>query len=100
MTRSVLFLRTRPGKREELVRAFERLGVLQAASAQPGFLGAELHVPLDDADHVLVLASWASPEAYQAWLDNPIREAARAELEPLLAAEPEPHLYRVVEAVS
>jgi quinol monooxygenase YgiN len=100
MTRSLLFLRTKPGRRDELVQLLERLGVLGAASEQPGFLGAEMQVPLDSDDHVLVTASWASPEHYQGWLENPAREAMRPELEPLLAEEPEPRLYRVVESVS
>ncbi len=93
-------LRTKPGRRDELLQVFERLGILAAASEQPGFLGAELQVPLDDDEELLVTAGWASPEHYQAWLESPVRAAMRDELEPLLAAEPEPRLYRVVEAVS
>ncbi len=70
------------------------------AREQPGFLGAELQVPLDDADEVLVTATWASPEHYEGWLGSPIREAMGEEIEPLLADEPERRLYRLVETIS
>jgi quinol monooxygenase YgiN len=57
-------------------------------------------VPVDNDDHVLVTATWTSPEHYAGWLENPIREAMRSELEPLLADEPEPLVYHVVATVS
>ena len=100
MTRSLLYLRAKPGCRDRLLAVFERLSVLALASGQPGFLGAELHVPLDDGDEVLVTAAWASAEHYEAWLASPVREAMGEELMPLLAAEPERRLYRAVETVS
>jgi heme-degrading monooxygenase HmoA len=100
MTRSLLYLRTKPNRRDELLQVFERLGVLALASQQPGFLGAELQVPLDDGDEVLVTAAWASPEHYEAWLASPVREAMGDELMPLLEAEPERRVYRVVETIS
>ncbi len=82
------------------MHAFERLGVLAAASERPGFLGAELQVPYDDEDHLLVTASWASREHYGAWLESPIREALLQEVENLLVEEPDPRVYHVVESVS
>jgi len=36
---------------------------------------------------VLVVAEWESPESYQAWLGDPIREQLRERLEPLLAGD-------------
>lgn len=74
--------------------------MLVLASEQPGFIAAELHVPLDDADEVLVTAAWASSEHYEAWLASPIREAMGEELMPLLEEEPERRLYRAVATVS
>jgi heme-degrading monooxygenase HmoA len=100
MTRSVLFFALLPGKRDEFVAGFARLEVLRRASAQPGFRRGQLHVPVDGADEALVTADWDSPEAYRGWLDNPVRAEIQAELGPLLAADPEPRVYEVVEDVA
>jgi heme-degrading monooxygenase HmoA len=100
MTRSVLVLRAKPGRRDRLVELFSRLQVLEKASRQEGFVSCEVQVPADEDEHVLVTALWTSPEAYQGWLDNPIREEMRPELDELVAADPEPRVYQVVEALA
>ena len=74
--------------------------MLRRASEQPGFRRGQLHVPVEGGDEVLVTADWDSPEAYQGWLDNPIRAEIQAELGPLLAADPEPRVFEVVEDVT
>jgi heme-degrading monooxygenase HmoA len=99
MTRSVLVIRAKPGRRDELVELFSRLQVLEKASRQEGFVSCEVQVPADDDEHVLVTALWTSPDAYQGWLDNPVREEMRPELDKLVAVDPEPSVYVVVEAV-
>ena len=99
MTRSVLVFSILPGRRDEFVAGFTRLGVLRRASRQPGFRRGQLHVPVDDRDEVLVTADWDSPESYQGWLENPVRTEIQAELGPLLASDPEPRVYEVVEDV-
>ena len=100
MTRSVLYFSILPGRRDEFVAAFMRLGVLRGASRQAGFHRSQLHVPVDGRDEVLVTADWESPEAYEGWLENPVRATIQAELGPLLAADPEPRIYEVVEDVA
>jgi quinol monooxygenase YgiN len=100
MTRSVLVIRSKPGCRDRLVELFSRLQVLEKASRQDGFVSCEVQVPADDDEHVLVTALWTSPEAYQGWLDNPVREEMRPELDELTAADPEPRVYQIVEALS
>ncbi len=95
--RSVLTIRTKPGCRERLVELFDRLQILEKASRQAGFVSSEVHVPVDGDDHVLVTATWTSPEAYQGWLDNPVREEMRADLEELADGEPESRVYEIVE---
>ena len=97
MTRSVLVFRLLPGRRDEFVAGMRRLEVLRRASRQPGFRGSQLHVSVDDPDEALVTADWDSPDAYQGWLDNPVRAEIQAELGPLLAEEPVPRIYEVVE---
>ena len=99
MTRSVLYFSILPGRRDEFVAAFMRLGVLRRASRQAGFHRSQLHVPVDGRDEVLVTADWESPEAYEGWLENPVRAEIQAELGPLLASDPEPRVYEVVEDV-
>ena len=100
MTRSVLVIRAKPGCRDRLVELFTRLQVLEKASRQEGFVSCEVQVPTDDDEHVLVTALWTSPEAYQGWLDNPVREEMRPHLDELTAADPEPRVYEVVEALA
>jgi heme-degrading monooxygenase HmoA len=96
ITRSILRLRAKRDRRDELVALFERLGVFAAASEQPGFLGAELQLPLDDDDEVLVTAKWTSPEAYNGWLESGVRAAIGEQLEPLLDEDPKPRAYVIV----
>ena len=67
-TRSHLYLRAKAGKREELLDVLGRLEILTAIRDQPGFLGAELQVPFDDEDDVLLSTAWASREHYERWL--------------------------------
>jgi quinol monooxygenase YgiN len=100
MTRSFMYLRTKPGRHEELLRLFEALGVLVVGGEQPGLLAAELLVSVDDENDHLVIGEWASPEHYERWLGGPVPGGLLERLEPLLEREPETRVYRVVEAVS
>jgi quinol monooxygenase YgiN len=84
----MLALRAKPGRRDEVVALFERLEVLREAGAVSGFVSAELQIAADDADDLLVTATWESAAAYDAWLDSPVRERMRPALEELLAESP------------
>jgi len=96
VTRSILRLRVKPGRRDELVKLFDQLGIFAAASELDGFVSAELQVPLDDAEEVVVTATWTSPEAYEGWLASPVRAEIGAQLEPFLDGEPEPRACVIV----
>jgi quinol monooxygenase YgiN len=96
MVRSVLVLRARSGRRDDVVALFERLGILREASAIPGFVGAELQVATDAADELLVTATWESAAAYDAWLQSPVRERIGPELEELLGEPPASRVYELV----
>jgi quinol monooxygenase YgiN len=100
MTRSQLHLRAKPGKRDELLQALDRLEVFVAVREQPGFLAASVQVPFDDDDRVLVEGSWSSPEHYERWRMTPAREEMVRGLRHLLAEEPEVHVYHVIDAIS
>ena len=99
MTRSYIYLHAKAGRRDEVTNALDRLELLTAAREQPGFLTAEIQVPFDDQDHVLVWSSWASREHYERWLASPPSVNMFREITGLLAEEPELHVYRVVDAV-
>jgi quinol monooxygenase YgiN len=100
MVRSVLLLRALPGRRDDVQTLFRRLGVLREASRVAGFRDAELHLSADDEDELLVTATWDDDAAYSAWLESPVRERMRPELDELLAAEPVPRVYRLDHAVT
>jgi quinol monooxygenase YgiN len=99
-TRSILSIRTKPGRRDQLVELFTRLQILEKASRQEGFISSEVQVPVDDDDHIVVTATWTSPDAYRGWLENPIREEMRPELEKLAEGEPESRVYEIVETLT
>lgn len=99
MTRSVLYIRAKPGCRDRIVELFSRLQVLEKASRQDGFISCEVQVPADDDDHVLVTALWTSADAYRGWLENPVREDLNRELGPLTASDPEPRVYDVLKTL-
>lgn len=100
MTRCHLYLRVKPGKRDELLKLLDRLEVLTAKRGQPGFLAAEIQVPVEDDERVLVWSSWASREHYERWLGSPAGAEMLREIRRLLTAEPESRVYRVVAAIA
>jgi quinol monooxygenase YgiN len=99
MTRSLLFLRARPDSGTVLLRTLERLGVLTAASAQPGFLGIEVATAFDDPDDIVLVESWASRELYERWAAGPGAALWHDTIRTLLVDEPVTRVYHVVEAV-
>ncbi|HVP75904.1 MAG TPA: antibiotic biosynthesis monooxygenase [Gaiellaceae bacterium] len=99
MIRSHVYLHTKARRRDEVVNALNRLEVITAAREQPGFLAAEVQVPYDDPNQLLVWSSWASREHYERWLASPACEAMFREIAKLVAEEPELRVYHVVDAV-
>jgi heme-degrading monooxygenase HmoA len=81
---SVLRLPVRREAREELASSFAELQIFERSRESGGFLGGRLLRPLAADGPFLVLAEWESAEAYRGWLDNPLRAALAAKLEPLL----------------
>jgi quinol monooxygenase YgiN len=98
-TRSVLTIRAKPGCRDAVLELFARLQILEKAGREKGFLASEVQVPVDGADEVLVTATWTSTEAYRGWLESPVREEMRPELEPLVDGDPESRVYEIVETL-
>jgi len=94
---SLLEVPVRPGREDELVRAFGELRVFERAGGRGTLRRARLLRPVDESRAFLVLAEWDAPESYRAWLDNPVREEVRAALEPLLAGDTSGDLFIVTE---
>ena len=77
MVRSVFYVRPRSGKTDAVVEYYKEKRVLEAALEQQGCLGAEMQVPEDAEEPLLVTALWESGQAYQGWIDNPVRGTFR-----------------------
>jgi heme-degrading monooxygenase HmoA len=84
---SVLRLNVRDGAGGDLARLYDELEVFEHARQSGGFRSGRLLRPLVDGTPYLVVAEWESAEAYQGWLDNPVRAELGQQLEPLLAGE-------------
>ncbi len=80
MIRSVLYLEPRGGDAPAVAAFYRRNAVLERAVEQDGCLGAELQLPVNGTGPVLVTALWRDADAYQGWVDNPIRSANAEEL--------------------
>lgn len=103
MIRSVLYVHVKPGKAGAVVDYYRRERVLETALTQPGCLAADIHVPIEEDKPLLVTALWESPEAYQGWLDNPVRRTFSGELDGLVdedLADTGGALYELAHAVT
>lgn len=84
---SVLRLPVREDAGEELASSFAELEIFERSREGGGFLGGRLLRPLAGHGPFLVVADWENAEAYQRWLDDPLRAALAARLEPLLTGD-------------
>jgi heme-degrading monooxygenase HmoA len=67
---SVLFLKPVGGDHRAIQRFFEEEQVLEHASRKPGFLGSELHLPVNGGELTMVTALWESEDAYRGWVED------------------------------
>jgi heme-degrading monooxygenase HmoA len=95
---SVLRIPVRGDAADEFAHTFQRLRVFEHAGRQPGFRAARLLRPIAEGEPFVVVAEWESLKAYDAWLENPVREQLAVELEPLLAGDMAGQVYRVASA--
>ena len=61
--------------------------MFEHARLSGGYRNGRLLRPLAAGEPFLVVAEWDDADAYQRWLDNPVRDELRAALEPLVAGE-------------
>ena len=87
MIRTVLRLQPKDKGGQALVRFYQQELVLERAVSRPGCLGAEIALPRDAEQPVLVTAVWESLAAYQGWVNDPWRQNSASELSHLLAED-------------
>ena len=73
MVESVLFLKPIGGDHRAIQKFFEEEQILERASRKPGFLGSELHLPINGGELTMVTALWESEDAYRGWVEDPWR---------------------------
>ena len=85
---SVLELRVLAGCEQAVISFYSEREVFEHARRSGGFRSGRLLEPREPGAPFLVLAEWDDAEAYQGWLDNPVREELGLGLAPLLDGAP------------
>jgi len=84
----------KPGMRAAAIKAFTKRRVLEeCADSIPGFVCAQLLVPLDARDAICVMAQWQDVSDFEAWTRHPVRDAQEADLAHFLAEPPVTTLF-------
>ena len=96
-TYSILRIPVRAGAEDEFTQVFKDLKVFDHASRIEGFRGGRVFRPLAANEPFGVLAEWDRPDAYDAWLEAPVRDELTGAMEPLLTGDPAGAVYTVVE---
>jgi quinol monooxygenase YgiN len=86
MIRLLIERRLAEGSEERLRNAMRDLR--REALHVPGYVSGETHRDLDDPRHFVVIATWRSREAWEAWSRSDKRRAIEDQIRPLLE-EPE-----------
>jgi heme-degrading monooxygenase HmoA len=81
--RSMIRFHVAPGREADFEAAFVAAGMLSRPRAVPGFVDAELSRSLATPGEYLVVARWASADAYRAWQEVSLIEAAQDALNAL-----------------
>jgi heme-degrading monooxygenase HmoA len=72
---------------------------LAAASDRPGWVGGQLLIPLDALHKRIIVGTWETRSAWEAWHNDPDFTATRALLEGLEAAPNQHWWHEVIEDV-
>ncbi|MDQ7843634.1 MAG: antibiotic biosynthesis monooxygenase family protein [Armatimonadota bacterium] len=97
MIRSIIRLQVAAGREREFEETFRARGVLALAREVAGLRSGELLRPLRPGDPYVVIATWDSPAAYDAW----VRSAARGQVNsavPISEPVDPADLYEIVES--
>lgn len=98
MLQSVLVLHTRPGRLDDLVEEYRRVGVIEAA-VPFGLLRGEAVESAALPDVLLVTSLWAREEDYDGWLAADERVRVTAGLPAILDPERPPEVHKLPVAV-
>ncbi len=80
-----------PEKTLDVLKVLNRLRA--QALEQPGYLGGQTLWSRKDKRKLLVISTWTSAEAWQAWQNHPKRSAIEQELGSLLSAPTEYEIF-------
>jgi quinol monooxygenase YgiN len=94
--RSILYLQPKPGQRQALIDAFQRLDVFGHAMQQEGCISIEMLDPADENGALAVTALWTGPAGIQGWLENPWRAESNKELGQFVEEGPDSAYYNIV----
>lgn len=98
--RSFLHARALPGRRADLVAAFQQRRILEEClETISGALDGELLLSNEDPDALCVSVLWSSVDAHLAWLASPVRAAQGPALAALVAHVEAPVLMSVASNV-
>jgi heme-degrading monooxygenase HmoA len=81
---SVLELPVLAGCEQAVIAFYGEREVFEHARRSGGFRAGRLLEPSEQGTPFLVIAEWDDAEAYQRWLDNPVRDELGRGLAPLL----------------
>ena len=94
--RSFLHAKALPGRRADLVAAFQHRRILEEClETISGALDGELLLSNEDPDALCVTVLWSSVDAHLAWLASPVRAAQGPALAALVATVEPPVLMSV-----
>ena len=69
---------------------------MEAAKSQPGWIGGQLVIPLDGPDARVIIGTWETRAAWEAWHADPKFQETRRQIEGLEAASSEDWWHEVV----
>jgi heme-degrading monooxygenase HmoA len=69
---------------------------LDAARDQPGWIGGQLLLPLEHLDRRVIVGTWETRAAWEAWHQDPAWVEARAQLDDLEAGPSEQWWHEVI----
>ncbi len=97
--RSVLFLQPKPGHRQDLVDAFQRIDVFGHAMNQDGCVSIEMLAPSELEAALVVIALWTDRSGIEGWLNNPWRAESNEILREFIEGTSQSAIYDIILSV-
>lgn len=97
MLQSYLVLTPSPGRIDDLVQEYRRVGIIEAGVAHGLRRGEAIIIPATDStpERLVITSIWADQRAYDSWLAAPERVTATVGVWPLLATGEAEAVYKV-----